>query len=119
MRVKEGQPERRGECMMGAQRDGRLPGGHKVQVPGTPSDVPRPWHTLDRPRDLTSFRCLALEEVVMDADPGANSKATQLLTNQMWANLGGRRVAAAAAECGLGRREGGDCSKSTAGFTLI
>jgi hypothetical protein len=80
MRVKEGQPERRGECMMGAQRDGRLPGGHKVQVPGTPSDVPRPWHTLDWPRDPTSFRCLALEEVVMDADPGSNSKATQLLT---------------------------------------
>ena len=81
--------------MIDAQRDGRLPRGHKVQVPGTPSDGPRLWHNLtdlEVPRYPTSFQCesFALEEVVMDADPGAAAKRLNSSQGQMWANPGDR-----------------------------
>jgi hypothetical protein len=52
-----------------------------------------------RPRDPTSFRCFALEEVVMDADPGATAERLSSSQDQMWVNLGGQTTSYSS--CGM------------------
>src|SRR5436305_11443904 len=90
----------------------------------------RIWHNLaglEIPRYPTSFRCesFALEEVAIDADPGATAKRLSSSQGQMWVDLGGQTSSCNGRSMwiektrGRGLKAGEPCSKSTAGLMLI